>query len=64
MKKFLTISMMALAVVFASSCEKDNNEPEASTNYLNTWVTEQIPASQVIGDEFNDILKNLPADAQ
>ena len=65
MKKFLTISMMALAVVFASSCEKDENPAdETNTNYVNTWVDENISASQVIGDEFNDILKNLPADAQ
>lgn len=62
MKKFLTISMMALALVFATSCEKDNEE--SLDNYVNTWVTEQIPASEVVGDEFNDLIAKLPEDAQ
>lgn len=62
MKKFLTISMMALALVFATSCEKDNEE--SLDNYVNTWVTEQIPASEVVGDEFNALIAKLPEDAQ
>lgn len=48
MKKFLTISMMALAVVFASSCNKDEDEPETNTNYVNTWVDADVAASDVL----------------
>lgn len=49
MKKFLTISMMALAVVFASSCNKDENPAEENKNYVNTWVDVDVAASDVMG---------------
>ena len=65
MKKFFTISMMALALVFASSCEKDNNEPETNTNYVNTWVDENISVAEVLS--YADALgysQNLPAEVK
>ena len=66
MKKFLTISMMALAVVFASSCEKDENPAgETNTNYVNTWVDENIPAAEVLS--YADALgfsQQLPAEVK
>lgn len=65
MKKFLTISMMALAVVLASSCNKDEN-PEESNNskYINTWVAENVEVSKVLeeldGTNIDEILGELP----
>lgn len=63
MKKFLSIAMIALAAVFASSCNKDNSSEE-STKFINTWVTDEIKATDYFGDEFTDLLKNLPESAQ
>ncbi len=65
MKKFLTISMMALAMVLASSCNKDEN-PEESNNskYVNTWVAENVAVSEVLedldGTTIDEILGSLP----
>lgn len=50
MKKFLTISMMALAMAFVSSCNKDGNgtgEEAGEATLVKTWVTDEIPASLV-----------------
>ncbi len=65
MKKFLTISMMALAVVLASSCNK-NEDPEVSDNtkYINTWVAENVAVSDVLADidgtSIDELLNTLP----
>ena len=58
MKKFLTISMMALALVFATSCEKDNEE--SLDNYVNTWVTDEIPLTEIAGDDITAEFPELP----
>ena len=63
MKKFLTISMMALALVFATSCEKDEN-PEENTNYVNTWVTDEIPLTEIAGDDITAEFPELPEGIQ
>lgn len=66
MKKFLTISMMALAVVFASSCEKDENPAdETNTNYVNTWVDENISAAEVLSyADALGFIQQLPAEVK
>ena len=50
MKKFLSISMMALALVFASSCSKDNNDEPSAAKCVNTWVTDEIALSEIAGE--------------
>lgn len=62
MKKFLTISMMALALVFATSCEKDNEE--SLDNYVNTWVTDEIPLTEIAGDDITAEFPELPEGMQ
>lgn len=62
MKKFLTISMMALALVFATSCEKDNEE--SLDNYVNTWVTDEIPLTEIAGDDITAEFPELPEGIQ
>lgn len=62
MKKFLTISMMALALVFATSCEKDNEE--SLDNYVNTWVTDEIPLTEITGDDITAEFPELPEGIQ
>lgn len=49
MKKFLSISMMALALVFASSCNKDENGEPSAEKCVNTWVTDEVALSEVVG---------------
>lgn len=57
--------MMALAVVLASSCNKDEN-PKGSDNskYVNTWVAENVKVSKVLedldGGDISEVLDNLP----
>ncbi len=62
MKKYLAIAMIALASVSASSCDKDNNE--SSTDYVNTWISENIKATDYLSDDLDDVLKDLPTEAQ
>ncbi|MCI7177594.1 MAG: hypothetical protein SOU95_08740 [Candidatus Cryptobacteroides sp.] len=62
MKKFLTISMMALVLVFATSCEKDNEE--SLDNYVNTWVTDEIPLTEIAGDDITAEFPELPEGMQ
>lgn len=62
MKKFLTISMLALALVFATSCEKDNEE--SLDNYVNTWVTDEIPLTEIAGDDITAEFPELPEGIQ
>lgn len=61
MKKFLSISMMALALVFASSCSKDE-EPSAE-KCVNTWVTDELALTEIVDveDIFGD---KVPAELQ
>lgn len=51
MKKFLTVSMMALAVVFASSCNKDENGNDGESGeatLVKSWVSEGLPAAYML----------------
>ncbi len=62
MKKFLTVSMMALALVAASSCNKDENPEEVNNaRYINTWVAKDVEVGKVLGDVSDDeIFSKLP----
>ncbi len=52
MKKFLTVSMMALAMVLASSCNKDEDPAKDvnNTKYINTWVAKDVEVGKILGD--------------
>ncbi len=66
MKKFFTVSMMALALVLASSCNKEENSADNNAKYVNTWVAKDLSVSQIIkeisaGDStVDDIIGSLP----
>lgn len=63
MKKFLTVSMMALAMVLASSCNKDENPEEEVNNakYINTWVAKDVEVGKALWDVTDsEIFVNLP----
>ena len=61
MKKFLSISMMALALVFASSCNKGDNEDPSAAKCVNTWVTDEISLSEVAGEISSEDIE-IPAE--
>ena len=62
MKKYFAIAMIALASVCASSCNKDNSKTEESAkNYINTWVTEPMAATDVLSDMLQEFSTLLPA---
>lgn len=61
MKKFLSISMMALALVFASSCNKDENGEPSAEKCVNTWVTDEISLSEVAGEISSEDIE-IPAE--
>lgn len=61
MKKFLSISMMALALVFASSCSKEDNEEPSAAKCVNTWVTDEVAVTDILPD---DAFAEIPAELQ
>lgn len=61
MKKFLTLSMMALAVVLASSCNK--TEEVTDPLYVNTWVAEDLTIDDIYSNgDGSSAIYGLPED--
>lgn len=69
MKKFLTVSMLALALVLASSCNKEENSGDNNAKYVGTWVAKDIPLAQIVGElgadgDLSEIISQLPEDTK